>query len=52
MLQKNQKSIAQADREIKHHNSFENMVVKIDMNVFRIQRLILRTKKAETWQKN
>ena len=52
MLQKNQKSIAQADREIKHHNSFENMVVKIDMNVFRIQRLILRTKEAETWQKN
>ena len=27
------------------------MVVKIDMNVFRIQRLILRANEAEHWQK-
>ena len=45
--------IAQDDRAlgIKHQNSFKNIVFKIDMNVLRIQGLILRTNKAKNWQK-
>ena len=48
MLQKKQKSFAQADRafEIKHQNGFKNMVQKIVMNVLRIQGLILQTDEA------
>ena len=44
---------AQADRAfgIKHQNSFKSKVVKIDMNVLRIQGLILRTNEATYWQK-
>ena len=37
--------------EIKHQNSIKNRFVKIDMNVLRIQGLIVRTNEAANWQK-
>ena len=53
MLKRSKKVFAQADRSfgIKHQNSFENVVVKIDMNVLRIQGLILRSNETVNWQK-
>ena len=53
MLQKKQKSLSHAERAfgIEHQNNFKNMIVKIDMNVPRILRLILRTNEAVNWQK-
>ena len=40
-----------APHRIKQQNTFKNMVIKIDINILRIQGLILRTNKALNWQK-
>ena len=50
---RSKKVVAQAEGAfaIKHQNSFKYQVVKIDVNVLRIQGLILRTNKAANWQK-
>ena len=52
-LQKSIKVFAQADRTfgIGLQNNFKNMVVQINMNVLRIQGIILKTNEAANWQK-
>ena len=49
MLQKKQKSFAEADRafSINYQNNFKNMVIKIDINVLKIQGLISLSRRNE-----